>query len=165
MPVIQEFWKKLNANERLVGWGAVIVLAAWLVGIVTGGGIGASWSFLAAIGVLVVYWLKYSPTSKVNWPAPVQTIVLVAAGLAAVFSLLGLLTVLSFLGALSFFGGFFIGYVIAIIANAIGSVMMALGAWREYQAMPKAAPPAPPAPPAAPPPTAPPPTAPPPPAT
>jgi hypothetical protein len=143
------FWNKLNVNEKMVGWGAVVVLIAWVVGIVTGGGIGASWSFIAAIVVLGIYYLKYSPTSKVNWPAPVPTIVLVIAGLAAVFAVLGLLTILSFLGALSLFGGFFIGYVIAIIANAIGAVMMALGAWREYQAQPKTAPPAPPAPPAA----------------
>lgn len=148
MPTLQAFWNKLNANERLVGWGALVILAAWLIGVVSGGGIGASWSFIAAIAVLVIYWLKYSP-NQMNWPAPVPTIVLVIAGLAALFAVLGLVTSLGFLGAFGLFGGFFIGYLLAIIANAIGAVMMALGAWREYQAAPKAAPPAPPAPPAA----------------
>jgi hypothetical protein len=139
------FWNKLNANEKLVAYGAALVLVAWIIGIVTGGGFGASWSFIAAIAVLVIYYLKYSPTSNITWPAPVQTIVLIIAGLAAVFAILGLLTLLSVLG---FFAGFLIGFLIAIVLNAIGAVMMALGAWREYQAMPKAAPPAPPAPPA-----------------
>jgi hypothetical protein len=154
-PAIQQFLNKLNANERMVTWGAVIVLVAWLIGVVSGGGIGASWSFIAAIAVLVIYWLKYGSTSNVNWPAPVQTIVLIIAGLAAVFAVLGLLTSLSFLGAIGLFGGFFIGFLVAIIVNAIGAVMMAWGAWKEYQAMPKATPPstppssAPPAPPAA----------------
>ena len=137
-PAIQEFWKKLNANERMVAWGALIILAAWLVGVLSGGGIGASWSFVAAIVVLVIYWLKYSPTTKISWPAPIQTIVLIVAGLAAVFAILGLLPALSFLG---FFGGFYLAFLLAVIVNAIGAVMMALGAWREYQAMPKATPP------------------------
>ncbi len=147
--MVNEFWRKLNANERLAATGAIVVLAAWLVGVVTGGGIGASWSFIAAIVVLAIYWLKYSPSQSINWPAPIPTIVLVVAGLAAVFAVLGLFTVLSFIGALSLFVGFFLGLVIAIIANAIGAVMMALGAWREYQAMPKTAPPPPPPPPVA----------------
>lgn len=146
--MVQEFWRKLNANERMVATGAIVVLVGWLLGVVFGGGIGASWSFLAAVAVLVIYWLKYSPNQSITWPAPVQTIVLIVAGIAAVLSLLGLLTVLSFFGG--FFLGFFVGYLIAIVINAIGSVMMALGAWREYQAMPKSAPPAPP-PPSAPP--------------
>lgn len=139
MAQVQEFWGKLNANERLVGWGAIIVLGGWLAGVVLGGGIGASWSFLAAIAVLVIYWLKYAPNQSVNWPAPIPTIVLVIAGIAALLSLLGLLTLLSLFGGL--FLGFFAGYIIAIVVNAIGAVMMAYGAWREYQAMPKASPP------------------------
>jgi len=149
MPTVQAFWGKLNANERMVGTGAIVVLVAWLVGVVTGGGIGASWSFIAALAVLAIYWLKYAPNQQINWPAPIPTIVLVVGGLAAIFGLLGLLTALSFLGAIGVFGGFFLGYVAALIVNAIGAGMMGLGAWREYQAMPKAAPPAPPAPPAA----------------
>jgi hypothetical protein len=142
MPTLQAFWNKLNANERLVGWGALVVLGGWLISLISGGGIGASWSFVAAIIVLAIYWLKYSPNNQITWPAPVQTIVLVVAGLAAIGAVLGLLTLLSFLG---FFAGFFIGLLVAIIANAIGSVMMALGAWREYQAMPKVAAPSAPA--------------------
>jgi hypothetical protein len=148
MPTVQEWWKKLNANERMVATGALITIVAWLIGVVTG---GSSLGFIAGLAVLIIYWLKYSP-NQITWPAPIQTIVLIVAGVSALFGVLGLITLLSFFGAFAFLGGFFLGAVIALILNAIGAVMMALGAWREYQAMPKAAPPAPPAgPPPAPP--------------
>lgn len=149
MAQVQEFWRKLNANERLVGWGAIVVLVGWLAGVVLGGGIGASWSFLAAIAVFVIYWLKYAPNQSINWPAPIPTLVLGIAGIAALLALFGLLALLSVFGGI--FLGFFAGYVIAIIVNAVGAGMMAYGAWREYQAMPKASPPQapPPGPPAA----------------
>jgi hypothetical protein len=145
---IQEIWRKLNANERLVGWGAIVVLISWLVGLVSGGG---GWSVLAAIVVLVIYYLKYTPSQSITWPAPIPTIVLVVSGISALFAILAVLSLLSLFGAFgSLFGGFFIGYLVAGIGNAVGAAMMALGAWREYQAMPKAsAPPPPPAPPAA----------------
>jgi hypothetical protein len=147
MPMVQEFWKKLNANEKMVMYGAAIIVVAFLVGLVGSYGFGsASTDLIAAIAVTVVYWLKYSP-NKINWPAPVQTIVLVIAGIAAIFAILGALTAISFLFGFGLYG-------IALIINAIGCAMMAWFAYKEYQAMPKAtqppaAPPAPPAPPAA----------------
>ena len=144
-PAIAEFWKKLNGNEKMVAQGAIVAIVAWLIGLVTG---GPSLSFIAALAVLVIYWLKYSP-NQITWPAPIQTIVLGIAGLAALFAALALLGILSWFGVLGFYGGFLIGAIVAVIGNAIGSAMMALGAWREYQAMPKATPPA--APPTAPP--------------
>ena len=145
-PTIQAFWNKLNANEKIVMYGAIIAVVAFLVGI-AGGGFGTgSLDLVAAIAVAVIYWLKYSP-NKINWPAPVQTIVLVIAGISAIFAILAVL------GWIGFFG--FGLYGIAIILNAVGCGVMAYGAWKEYQAMPKTAsastgtPPAPPAPPAA----------------
>ena len=147
MPTVQAFWNKLNANEKLVMYGAGLVVIAFLLGTVGGGFGSASGDLIAAIVVTVVYWLKYSP-NKIAWPAPVQTIVVVVAGIAAVFALLGALAWIGFLG----FGLYGIG----IIVNAIGCGLMFYGAWKEYQAMPKTTPPtappttpAPPAPPAA----------------
>ena len=140
------FWNKLNANEKLVGYGIVVILVAWLVGLV-GGGFGSSWAFIAAIAVGVIYWLKYAPNQSITWPAPIQTIVLVISGIAALLSLLGLLTLLGFLGLLGPM------YLISVVGNAVGAGLMAYGAWKEYQAMPKTTPPAstpPPAPPAPP---------------
>jgi len=142
MPMIQEFWKKLNANEKMVMYGAIVVVVAFLVGIVGSYGFGsASTDLIAAIAVAVVYYLKYGP-NKINWPAPVETIVLVIAGIAAIFAILGALTALSFLFAFGLYG-------ISVIINAVGCGVMAWFAYKEYQAMPKATPPAPPAPPAA----------------
>jgi hypothetical protein len=133
-PTISAFWNKLNANEKMVMYGAVIVVIAFVLGLVGSYGFGsASGDLIAAIVVAVVYWLKYSP-NKINWPAPPQTIVLVVAGIAALFAILAVLPWLSFFG-LDLFG-------IAIIVNAVGCAVMAWFAWKEYQAMPKATPPA-----------------------
>ena len=141
-PAIAQFWSKLNANEKLVMYGAGIVVIAFLIGAIGGGFGSGSGDLIAAIIVAVVYWLKYAP-NKINWPAPVETIVLVVTAIAAVFALLGLLTWLGFLGF-----GF---YGIGLLVNAVGCGVMVYGAWREYQAMPKTAPPSTPSPPPAPP--------------
>jgi len=136
--MLQEFWKKLNANEKMVMYGAAIVVVAFLVGIVGSYGFGsASTDLIAAIAVAVVYWLKYSP-NKINWPAPVQTIVLVISGIAALFAVLAAITAVGFLFAFGLFG-------ISLIINAVGAAMMAWFAYKEYQAMPKAPPSTPPA--------------------
>jgi hypothetical protein len=143
-PTLQAFWNKLNANEKLVMYGAGLAVVAFLLGAVASRGYFGTGSgdLIAAIVIAIIYWLKYSP-NKINWPAPVQTIVLVIAGISAIFAILGLLAWIGFFG-LDLYG-------IAILVNAVGCGIMAYGAWKEYQAMPKAAstPPAPPAPPAA----------------
>jgi hypothetical protein len=130
-------WGKLNANERLAATGAVIVLIAWLVGIVTGYGFGVGTiPLLAAIGLLVVYYLKYAPNQSVNWPMPIPTI---AFGISAIAALLALLTLLQWIGYLGSFAGFFAGVLLSIIASAVGAGMMAYGTWKEYQANAKPA--------------------------
>jgi hypothetical protein len=128
-----EFYNKLNANERLVATGAIIVLVAALVSVVTGGLGLVSIPLLAAIAALAIYYLKYSPTQTITWPAPIQLIVLAVAALAAIVGILVALQLVS-----SLFGGLF---ALAVIAVAVGSVIMAWGAWQEYQAMPKTTPP------------------------
>jgi hypothetical protein len=145
-PAVTQFWNKLNANEKMVMYGGIVIIIAFLVGTVGGGYGSASGDVIAAIVIGVIYWLKYSP-NKITWPLPVQTLVLIIAGLAAVFAILGLLAWLGFFG--------FSLFALAILLNAVGCGMMAYFAWKEYQVMPKAAtpatpaPPAPPAPPAA----------------
>lgn len=156
--MVQEWWKKLNANERMAATGAIVVLIASLLG---GGWI----SLLGAIAVLVIYWLKYAPSQSITWPAPIQLITLGISAIIGVLALIGLLGLLG-LGGLGMFGGFFGGlyivFLAGVIATAIGAGMMLLGTWREYQAMPKTSPSTPGAPPSGPPPNAPPPSAPPP---
>jgi hypothetical protein len=135
---IQEMWSKLNANERLVSYGAIIVLISWLVGLISGGAF--TYGIITAILVLVIYWLKYAPNQSVTWPLPVPTLVLVITGISA---LLVILSVLPLLGVLGFFGYGGL-WLISLLADLVGVIVMAYGAWREYQAMPKTPPPPPP---------------------
>jgi len=133
----QQFMNKLNTNEKQVMYGAVVVVIAYIVGAVSGFGFLGSGSgdLAAAVAITVIYWLKYQP-SQINWPIPVQTIVLGIAGVAAFFALITIVTLLFALG-LNLIS-------LAMILNAIGCVVMAYGAWNEYQALPKTAPPPPP---------------------
>ncbi len=133
MPQLQAFWAKLNANERLVGYGVIIVLVSWLVSLV-GGGAGVSYGFITAIIVAVIYWLKYAPNSSVTWPLPVPTLVLLITGISALLAILAVLPVLGL--GLFFYGGL---WLIAYLGGVVGVIVMAYGAWREYQAAPKAA--------------------------
>ena len=66
-PAIQAFWNKLNANEKIVMYGAIIAVVAFLVGVVGGGFGTGSLDLVAAIAVAVIYWLKYSP-NKIKPP-------------------------------------------------------------------------------------------------
>jgi hypothetical protein len=137
----QQFWQKLNANERMATTGAIIVFIAGLVG-------GGWLSVVGSAVVVILYWLKYSPNQSINWPFPIQLINLVISAILAILALIGLLAVLGLSGFglafAGFFAGFFLLYALAGIAVAVGAVMMALGTWREYQAMPKSTPPPPP---------------------
>ena len=131
MPQIQAMWAKLNANERLVGYGAIIVFISWLVSLAGGGGI--SYGFITAIIVMVIYWLKYAPNSNVTWPLPVPTLVLLITGISALLAILAVLPVLGL--GLFFYGGL---WLIAYLGGVVGVIVMAYGAWREYQSAPKA---------------------------
>jgi hypothetical protein len=128
------FYNKLNANERIVAIGAVVVIISWLVGLTsTFGFVGVgSVQLIAAIAVLVIYYLKYSPTQSITWPAPVQTIVLAISAIAAVLAIIGALPGLALIATL---------YGISLIGTLVGAVLMAWGAWQDYQAMPKTTPP------------------------
>lgn len=127
------FYNKLNANERLVAIGAVIVIISWLVSLTSTFGFGVgSVPLIGAIAVLVIYYLKYSPTQSFTWPMPVQTIVLGISAIAALLALIGALPGLSSIASL---------YGIALIGTVVGAGLMAWGAWQEYQAMPKTTPP------------------------
>jgi hypothetical protein len=128
------FYNKLNANERLVAIGAVIVIISWIVGMVSPlGFLGlGSVQLIAAIAVLVIYYLKYSGSQSTAWPMPVQTIVLAISAIAAVLAIVGALPGLSLIASL---------YGISLIGTLVGAAIMAWGAWQDYQAMPKTTPP------------------------
>jgi sterol desaturase/sphingolipid hydroxylase (fatty acid hydroxylase superfamily) len=139
----QMFMSKLSANERMALWGAVIVFVLSLI--------GTSWfTLILSAAVVVIYYLKYSPTSNITWPVEPQLINLVIAVIIGLLALIGLLAAIGIGGlfggyGVGLLGGVFIVVLIAGVVNAIGAGMLFLGTWREYQAMPKTAPPPPPA--------------------
>jgi hypothetical protein len=129
------FYNKLNANERLAAIGAIVVVVGYVVSLLGAYGFGGNTLvLLGAIAVLVIYFLKYSPSQSMTWPAPIPTIVLIISAIAALLAILGALPALSFLGG---FGLYSIGAIVTVI----GAVIMVWGAWQDYQAMPKATPP------------------------
>ena len=111
------------------------------VGLIGGGGFG--YGIITAIIVLAIYWLKYAPGQNVTWPLPIPTLVLLITGISAVLVVLTVLPVISL--GLFFYGGI---WVLAFVADVVGVIVMAYGAWREYQTVPKTptAPPPPPPP-------------------
>ena len=127
-----QIWAKFNKNERNVAFGAAIVLVAWVIGLVGTYGYGIGFlSALGAVAVLVIYYLKYAPNQNITWPAPIPTIVLAISGIIAIVAVLSLIQIL---GVLSFagLGGL---YIVALLGVTAGAVLMAFGAWQEYQAM------------------------------
>lgn len=141
MPALTAFWNQLTPNEKIVGYGIGLTVLSWIVGLVGGLGFGGG-ALIPAIVIGVIYWLKYNSKTPINWPIPVATLVLIIAGIEALLTLIALPGILFWLGV-SIIAG------LALLINAVGAGVMAYGAWKEYQAMPRTAPPAPPAPPAA----------------
>lgn len=127
--MVQEIWAKFNANERLIGIGSLVVVVAWLLGIVSPYGIGANTiALIAAIAALVVLYLKYAPGSNVNWPAPVSAILLGISAVAILVALAGLTWL--------WVGGL---YLLAAVATLVGAALMIWGSFQEWQASQKTA--------------------------
>jgi hypothetical protein len=123
---VQAVWGKFNANERLEGIGAVIIIVSWLVGSVLGYLAGLmTISLLGAIAALAVLYLKYAPNQSINWPAPIPVLML---GISAVVGLLALLNVISYL---RFLGGI---DALALIGVLAGAGILLWGAYQEWNA-------------------------------
>ena len=121
---------KLNSNERLAFWGAILSIVGTVLTIV-GAYIGAGglWlTFVLAIAMIVILFLPtWSPQSTL--PGSKGSLMLVVGGIAAVGALLGLLSLLSiirFLGSEPLF-------VIGLLVGIAGGLMMGWGGWQEFQ--------------------------------
>ena len=152
MAQVQEVWNKLNPRERFTTFGVGMVVVGFLLSVLDYSAGGTTLSLLAALGVLVVFYLKYSPNSNVNWPAPVPTIVLGLSVVALIAAALEVLRWVSFI-LNNLFGLWSFGTIIILV----GTIVMVWQSWLEYQAAQPAtsAAPAAPAGAAAPPPAAP----------
>lgn len=129
MAQVQEVWNKLNPRERFTTFGVGMVVVGFLLSVLDYSAGGTTLSLLAALAVLVVLYLKYSPNSSVNWPAPVPTIVLGLSVVALIAAALEVLRWVSFilnnlLGLWSF------GTIIILV----GTIVMVWQSWLEYQA-------------------------------
>lgn len=126
-----QIWNRLQPGERLIAIGSGLILAAWVIGIVLGGGIAAGATdtigllgALAALGVLVA---RYAPNAHVTWPAQPEVILLVDAAIVALVTLLELLWWLPFI---AYFGA----YLLPALLSVAGAVSMAAGAYRGWAA-------------------------------
>jgi hypothetical protein len=114
--VVNEIWAKISARERLIVFGGIAVIVGWLAGLVlasvnlcagynvpgfscpsfnyfTAGNAGlfAILGLIAAIGAVVVLYLKVAPNMSITWPMPVAQILL---GFSAAALVCGVLVVL-----------------------------------------------------------------------
>jgi hypothetical protein len=132
--VVQEIWQKFNANERMAAIGAGIVVVAWLVGIASPYGIGASTvALLGALALLAVLYLKYAPNQNINWPAPVPLLLLVISAVVALIAAVTLLQWLSVIGSSS------ITLLVSLIGTVVGAGVMAWYSYQEWQSTQAAA--------------------------
>ena len=132
--MVQEIWQKFNANERMAAIGAGIVVVAWIIGIASPYGIGASTvALLGAIALLAVLYLKYAPNQNVNWPAPIPVLLLAISGIVALIAVVTLLQWLSLLGGSS------ITLLLSLLGTVVGAGMMTWYSYQEWQSSQAAA--------------------------
>jgi hypothetical protein len=129
MAQVQEVWNKLNPRERFTTLGVGMVVLGFVLGVLSYSAGGTTLSLLAALGVLVVFYIKYSPTSNVNWPAPVPTIVLGLSVVALIAAALEVLRWVSFI-LNNLLGLWTVGTIIILV----GTIVMVWQSWLEYQA-------------------------------
>jgi hypothetical protein len=128
MAQVQEVWNKLNPRERFTTFGVGMIVVGFLLSALDYSAGGTTLSLLAALGVLVVFYLKYTNQS-INWPAPVPTIVLGLSAVALVAAALEVLRWVSFI-LNNLFGLWSFGTIIILV----GSIVMVWQSWIEYQA-------------------------------
>jgi hypothetical protein len=130
MAQLQAVWNKLNPRERLSGIGAVLLILSWLIGLVSYGAGAGTIGLLGAIAVLGIFYVKYTPTMNVTWPAPVSLIVL---AISAIVGLLALIDLLNLVRILGFISSFVAGIIVTLLLEVVGAGLMLWGAWQEYQ--------------------------------
>ena len=126
---------KLNANERLAFWGAVLSIIGTILTVFGyAGGAGGLWlTFLLAIAMIVILFLPtWSPQTRL--PGSKGSLMLLVGGIAAIGAVLGLFGLLAFLGLLGAYAGFVLLPLLGLALGIIGGLMMGWGGWREFQA-------------------------------
>ena len=123
---------KLNSNEKLAFYGAVIAIVGALLSAFTLGGAGGLWlDLLLAIAMIAILFLpQWSPQTQL--PGSKGTLMLIVGGIAAIGSLLALLGLLGGLALIAFYGGAL--WIIGLLIGIVGGLVMGWAAWQEFQA-------------------------------
>jgi hypothetical protein len=122
---------KLNSNERLAFWGAILSIVGTILTTIGGfGGAGGLWlTFILALAMIAILFLPtWSPQTTL--PGSKGSLMLIAGGIAAIGAILGLLALL---GVIAFLGDYPL-FVIGLLIGVVGGLMMGWGAWQEFQA-------------------------------
>ena len=148
--MLNEILAKLTQNEKLIGIGAIVAVAGWILGLIlTSGWYGYSGAqslgllaVAAAVVAIVVLYLKYAPNTNITWPLPLSLIMLILGGVAAVVGLLGLLIAFTYdpcgglcnaiLGDLG--AGKPVTLYIVALAVLVGGALMTYAAYMEWVA-------------------------------
>lgn len=123
---------KLNSNEKLAFYGAVIAIVGALLSAFTLGGAGGLWlDLLLALAMIAILFLpQWSPQTQL--PGSKGSLMLIVGGIAAVGSLLALLGLLGGLGLLAFYGGAL--WIIGLLVGIVGGFVMGYASWQQFQA-------------------------------
>jgi hypothetical protein len=133
---VNDIMAKINANEKLVGIGSIIVIVGWIVGVGSYGAGGGIFSIGSAVAALVIIYLKYAPNTNITWPAPIPLILLILGGVCLLGGILSTLAMLAWISTP--WGGLFITWIIEPVALLVGGAIMTYGAYKEYKAIPPA---------------------------
>lgn len=123
-------FSKLDQNEKLAAYGAILSIVGAILGAVSFG-IGGLWlTLLLAIVMLVIVFLpQWSPQTTL--PGSKGSLMLVVGGIAGIGALLALLALLTVFGAFAFYGGL---YAIGLLIGIAGGLLMGWAGWKEFQA-------------------------------
>lgn len=124
-------FSKLSQNEKLATYGAIVSIIGAIVAAVSFGIAGGLWLtvILAIIMLVIVFLPQWSPQTSL--PGSKGSLMLIVGGIAAIGSLLALLSLLGAFAFMALYGGlWFLGLLIGIV----GGLMMGWAGWQEFQA-------------------------------
>ena len=124
MAQIQAMWGKLNPNERLAGYGGIVLVVVAIIGFILRWNDGPTLALIAGILALGVLYLKYAPNMNITWPLPPATILLGIGAVALILLVLNTLRYLEWLIGVD---------AIVLLGLPIGAALVAWGGWQEYQ--------------------------------
>ena len=123
-------FSKLSSNEKLAAYGAIAGVAGAVIAAIGGWG-GVLWlTLLLSLAMIAILFLpQWSPQTTL--PGSKGSLMLIVGGVAAVSSLLALLSFFSVLGLLAAYGGL---APIGLLIGIVGGLVMGWAAWQQFQA-------------------------------